>query len=84
MPDLGVRTWLSSRTEQQFGQADKVPVKRVLWRAIVTNLLNPKIILFDIAFLPQFVLLNRRSSQVVIHRIAATVFVGLALRLDVA
>ncbi|MFL6161840.1 MAG: LysE family translocator [Jatrophihabitantaceae bacterium] len=119
---LGIRTWLAHHGQHQPGQAERVPARKVLWRATATNLLNPKIILFYIAFLPQFVrpslghptvqflvlgvvfvilgliadvtiavlggrlsavLLNRRSTQAVINRIAATVFLGLAVRLVV-
>jgi threonine/homoserine/homoserine lactone efflux protein len=107
----------------QLDHAERVPARKVLWRGAATNLLNPKIILFYIAFLPQFVrpslghptvqflvfgitfvvlglladvavallggrlstlLLNRRSTQVAINRVAAAVFVGLAVRLVLA
>lgn len=44
----------SSRTEIE-GLLDGVASARVLGQAILTNLLNPKIVLFYLAFLPQFV-----------------------------
>jgi threonine/homoserine/homoserine lactone efflux protein len=120
---LGIRTWLATRAVHQLDHAERVPARKVLWRGAATNLLNPKIILFYIAFLPQFVrpslghptvqflvfgitfvvlglladvavallggrlstlLLNRRSTQVAINRVAAAVFVGLAVRLVLA
>lgn len=44
----------SSRTEI-VGILDGVNSARVLGQAVLTNLLNPKIVLFYLAFLPQFV-----------------------------
>jgi threonine/homoserine/homoserine lactone efflux protein len=118
---LGIRTWLgSAAAAEPVAEHARVPLSTVLWRAAVTNLLNPKIILFYVAFLPQFIspelgrttlqflvlgvifvvmglaadvivallgarvgewLLWRRSARVTINRVAAVVFVGLAVRL---
>ncbi|WP_426469764.1 LysE family translocator, partial [Salmonella enterica] len=32
-----------------------VPLRRIYWQSVLANMLNPKVTLFFIAFLPQFV-----------------------------
>jgi threonine/homoserine/homoserine lactone efflux protein len=50
---LAVTTLRSARRSGQLGHTPP-PNRRILGRAVLTNLTNPKIILFFAAFLPQF------------------------------
>ncbi len=57
---IGVRALLSrSPTRLDLPQADAQPVavdlRRVFWQGFATNALNPKVALFFLAFLPQFI-----------------------------
>ena len=51
---LVVRAWRDQPAPAAAGPAP--PATRVYWRGLTTNLLNPKVAIFYVAFLPQFVL----------------------------
>src|SRR4051794_36437196 len=52
---LGIATLLSRGTPQPTRAATPVPLAAIYRQGVVTDLLNPKVALFFIAFLPQFV-----------------------------
>lgn len=55
---LAWRLWVSAGTLAKTGLADALPPaggKRIFWNAFVVTALNPKSIVFFVAFLPQFV-----------------------------
>ena len=54
---LAVKMWRAGPPETT--RVARAPVARVFRDALIVNLLNPKVILFILAFLPQFVALDR-------------------------
>ena len=51
---LGVQQWRGV-TSATLLNAPKAPLTMIFWRGILSNLLNPKVTLFVLAFVPQFV-----------------------------
>ncbi|HZR89988.1 MAG TPA: LysE family translocator [Bradyrhizobium sp.] len=58
---IGLKMLLSRESsavpgDEKPGGEDAVPLRRVFWQGALTNVLNPKVALFFLAFLPQFVM----------------------------
>ena len=56
---IGIRMLLAHPTANDdastIGIADRLSLRQVFWQGALTNVLNPKVALFFLAFLPQFV-----------------------------
>jgi threonine/homoserine/homoserine lactone efflux protein len=59
---LGLQAWLDKSTLDLRTPASPVTSRALFWQGVLSNVLNPKIAIFFLAFLPQFV--DRGSSQV--------------------
>jgi len=59
---LGVKTWRDKSTFSLQASTSIVSSRSLFWQGVLSNVLNPKIAVFFLAFLPQFV--DKGSSQI--------------------
>jgi threonine/homoserine/homoserine lactone efflux protein len=52
---IGVRALLSKENSINLAGSQPVPLRQTFWQAVLTNILNPKVALFFLAFIPQFI-----------------------------
>ncbi|ANM30454.1 RhtB family transporter [Acidobacteria bacterium Mor1] len=78
---LGVRTWLERDSEIDVGLPEPRSYRRLFGDGVVVSVLNPKIAMFFVAFLPQFVQPARGPVAVQILLLGG-IYVALALVTD--
>ena len=74
---LGIQRWRHAESPPPPGAA---PLARLFAQGVVTQLLNPKVSLFFIAFLPQFIDPSRPVAPQV--AVLGAIYVGIALAVD--
>ncbi len=80
---LGVRTLCSRKIFQPTPESLPAPGRKIFLQGMLTNVLNPKIALFFLAFLPQFVVPGHMNATMqmlllgVCYALCSTVFLSL-------
>ncbi len=75
---LGVKAWRDKSAFSLQASTSSVSSQSLFWQGVLSNVLNPKIAVFFLAFLPQFV--DQASSQVTLQMaILGMTFAGFGL-----
>ncbi len=76
---LGIQRWRKAETVEVPGRA---PLGLLFVQGVVTQLVNPKVVVFFVAFLPQFIDPSRAIAPQV--AVLGAVYIGVALCVDTA
>jgi threonine/homoserine/homoserine lactone efflux protein len=75
---LGIKAWRDKSTFLLQPSASSAKSRALFWQGVFSNVLNPKIAIFFLAFLPQFV--DKGSSQVTLQMVILGItFAGFGL-----
>lgn len=79
---LGIKTLLSKSESFEVSVTSRARLSEIFYQGLVTNVLNPKVILFFLAFLPQFVDPARGSVSLQLLQLGLLLFI-VTLPIDV-